>query len=155
MLFYEQQYNLDDLAHLQHPGPDNSTSLLQEKMSGVAKALNKGFLEQNPDKYPHERTGFTVCEKWRSSHARYKQEKKLQNNFDAAAQGTGSAAGTEVRELDSKWPLFQVFYECCVKGDPSDADEQKALGIIQSSVVPGIQQRQPLGDVTGKQPVLA
>lgn len=140
---------------MQHPGPDNSISLLQQKFSGVAKALNKNLFEQNPDKYPYERTGFTAYEKWRSLHDRYKKEKTLQNKYEAAAQATGSAAGMEEGEFESKWPLFQVFYECCVEGNPADAGEQEASGTVHRSVLPGIQQRQPLDDITGRQPVLA
>lgn len=100
--------------------------------------MNKQFHQLNPHTYPHERTGDSVYIKWRSLNERYKKEKKLEGKFTTKAHETGSAAGMEVGEWKSTWDLFDLFHECCVEGNPADADEQEASGSIHCSALPGM-----------------
>ena len=71
---------------------------------------------------------------------RFKKEQKLEAKFSAEAQTTGSAAGMELGEFESKWSLYDVFYECCVEGNPADEAEQQCTGSIHRSALPGMQQ---------------
>ena len=82
---------------------------------------------------------------------RFKKEQKLEAKFSAEAQTTGSAAGMELGEFESKWSLYDVFYECCVEGNPADEAEQQCTGSIHRSALPGMQQPKAI-DATGEQP---
>ena len=80
---------------------------------------------------------------------RFKKEQKLEAKFSAEAQTTGSAAGMELGEFESKWSLYDVFYECCVEGNPADEAEQQCTGSIHRSALPGMQQPKAI-DATGE-----
>ena len=138
-------------AKLYSAAHDCSLFALQRKFSAIAQALNNSFLKQNPVKYPHERSGHTAYEKWRSMNERFKKEQKLEAKFSAEAQTRGSAAGMELGNFESKWPLYDVFYECCVEGNPADEVEQQCTGSIHRSALPGMQQPKAI-DAPGEQP---
>ena len=116
-------------------------SLFADKVLGIAEALNKKFHRQDPGMYPDERTGFSAYTKCRSMNARFKREQKLKREFNAAAQGTGTAAGRKVGKFKSNWPLFDLFHECCAEGSPADQGEQEVPGSVHRSAPPGMPQR--------------
>ena len=88
---------------------------------------------------------------WRSMNERFKKEQKLEAKFNAEAQITGSAAGMDLGEFESKWQLYWVFHECCVEGSPADEVQQRGTGSVHRSVLPGMQQPKAT-DVSGGQP---
>ena len=53
-------------------------------------------------------------------------------------------------EFESKWSLYDVFYECCVEGNPADEAEQQCTGSIHRSALPGMQQPKAI-DAPGEQ----
>lgn len=98
---------------------------------------------------------------------RCKKGQKLERKFNAAAQGTGSAAGIEAGnsraighrliscvspapgaafiEDNKQWPLvrgipqlclFDIFYGCCVAGNPADQGEKDAPDSVHRSALP-------------------
>ena len=111
--------------------------LLQRKFEGVADRLNDEFYHKDPKSYPFKRESEECYNKWRSLKATWTKEAAKACKHNMSLSETGQPTdGTDM--FQTKWHLHAVWYECCVKGDKADEDEQTGTDIVQRSALPGV-----------------
>jgi hypothetical protein len=111
--------------------------LLQRKFEGVADKLNQEFYDKDPKSYPFKRESEECYNKWRSLKATYVKEAAKARKHNRSLSETGQPTD-QTDMFQSKWHLHAVWYECCVKGNKADEDEQTGTDIVQRSALPGV-----------------
>ena len=109
--------------------------LLQRKFEGVADKLNQELHDNDPKSYPFKREPEECYNKWQSLKATYVKDAAKARKHNLSLSETGQPTD-QTDMFQSMWHLHAVWYECWVKGNNADEDEQTGTDIVQRSALP-------------------